>query len=202
VAALFSRSCAFRLSDFARLTGLSSFFGGGIVSYCGKHMLRYAPNPPNTYAKTYRGAPRGTPAGRPNGPAAVLWDTQGGATWKCAVSQDPAVVGPATQLVHFFFLARFAARPITGAAPRLAQCGTYFVLEATSALSCCFCFESGDSGPEPRNAVFNLAPFILFYRGASRTSAGGPTQLGFFFLRRLAAPCVLLTSYRFLLGQF
>jgi hypothetical protein len=35
--------------------------------------------------------------GGPNGPAAVLWGTKGGATWKCAgrVSQDPAVVGGA-----------------------------------------------------------------------------------------------------------
>jgi hypothetical protein len=36
--------------------------------------------------------------GGPNGPAVVLWDTQGGVAGKCAVSQDPAVVGPATQL--------------------------------------------------------------------------------------------------------
>jgi hypothetical protein len=41
------------------------------------------------------------PGGGPNGPAAVLWETQGGATWKCAVSQDPTAVGPATQLAPY-----------------------------------------------------------------------------------------------------
>jgi hypothetical protein len=50
--------------------------------------------------------PQGYPDG-PNGPAAVLWDTQGGATWKCAVSQDPAVVGPATQLPPYQKMVRF-----------------------------------------------------------------------------------------------
>jgi hypothetical protein len=39
LAALLSRSRAFRLSAFPRLAGLSTFFGGGIVSFCGKHML-------------------------------------------------------------------------------------------------------------------------------------------------------------------
>jgi hypothetical protein len=39
--------------------------------------------------------PQGHPGG-PNGPAAVLWDTRGGVAWKCAVSQNPAVLDPAT----------------------------------------------------------------------------------------------------------
>ena len=53
------------------------------------------------------------------------------------------------------------------------------VLEATSALSCCFCFEFGDSRPKPLNAVFNLAPFFI---GKRQTSADGPTQFVISFL--------------------
>jgi hypothetical protein len=53
--------------------------------------------PPKYICQNISRGGQGYPGG-PNGPAAVLWDTQGGATWKCAVSQDPAVVGPATQL--------------------------------------------------------------------------------------------------------
>jgi hypothetical protein len=60
---------------------------------------RYIRNPPKKHGKIYRGA-QGHPGG-PNGPALVLWDTQGGATWKCAVSQDPAAVGPATQTAPY-----------------------------------------------------------------------------------------------------
>ena len=54
--------------------------------------------PPKYICQNISRGGQGYPGG-PNGPAAVLWDTQGGATWKCAVSQDPAVVGPATQFV-------------------------------------------------------------------------------------------------------
>ena len=60
-------------------------------------MLFDVPKPPKYICENISRGGQGYPGG-PNGPAAVLWDTQGGATWKCAVSQNPAVVGPATQL--------------------------------------------------------------------------------------------------------
>ena len=41
------------------------------------------------------------------------------------------------------------------------------------ALSWCFCFELGDSRPEPLNAVFNLAPFFIEKR---QSSTDGPKK--------------------------
>jgi hypothetical protein len=74
VAALFSRSRAFRISAFPRLAtcrGLSTFFGGGIVSFCGKHVLFDMLKPPKTYANNISRGGQGHPGG-PNGPAVVL----------------------------------------------------------------------------------------------------------------------------------
>jgi hypothetical protein len=59
-------------------------------------MLSMCSTPPKYICQNISRGPQGHPGG-PNGSAAVLWGTQGGTTWKCAVSQDPAVVGPATQ---------------------------------------------------------------------------------------------------------
>jgi hypothetical protein len=95
VAALFSRSCAFRLSAFARLTGLSSFFGGGTVSYCGKHMLSICirSKTPNTYAKTYRGGPRGTPAGQ-TGPWQCSGTSRAGSRGNARLPRTQRLWGP------------------------------------------------------------------------------------------------------------
>jgi hypothetical protein len=54
-------------------------------------MLQCSKPPKDIYQNISRG-PQGYPGG-PNGPAAVLQGTRGGATWKYAVSQNPAVVG-------------------------------------------------------------------------------------------------------------
>jgi hypothetical protein len=97
VAALFSRSRAFRLSAFPRLAGLSAFFGGGIDFLLWEACDLICTKFPKDICQNISRGAQGYPGG-PNGPAEVLWGTQGGATWKCAVSQDPAVVGPATQL--------------------------------------------------------------------------------------------------------
>jgi hypothetical protein len=92
VAALFSRSRAFSLSAFARLTGDSAFFGGGIDFLLRKtqgHVLNNNKN--QRYIPRHIEGLQGHPGG-PNGPAAVLQDTRSGITWKYAVSQNPAVL--------------------------------------------------------------------------------------------------------------
>jgi hypothetical protein len=81
---------------------------------------------------------------------------------------------------------------------RFAQCGTCFVLEATSAFLCCFRCELGDIGPEPLNAVFNLAPFFnreasgLGWRSCAFTyffeAAGGSVGFCRFVFGRRAGP--------------
>jgi hypothetical protein len=102
MAALFVFSRSFRLSAFARLAGLSAFFGGGIDLLLRGACALMCSKPSKYICQNISRGPQGYPGG-PNGPAAVLWDTQGGATWKCAVSQgDPAVVGPATQLPPYY----------------------------------------------------------------------------------------------------
>jgi hypothetical protein len=93
VAALFSHSCAFRLSAFTRLTGLSSFFGGGIVSFCGKHMLLDMLKNPKYICQNISRGPQGYPGG-PNGPAAVLWDTQGGSRGNARSPRTQRLWGP------------------------------------------------------------------------------------------------------------
>jgi hypothetical protein len=93
--ALFACSRAFRLSAFARATRRDEcLLGGGIDFLLWEACALMCSNPPKTHGKTYRGPPRvpRTPARGPNGPAAVLWDTRGGAALKCAVSQNPAVL--------------------------------------------------------------------------------------------------------------
>ena len=49
------------------------------------------PNPPKNICQDISRGAQGYP-GAPNGPAAVLQGTRGGATWKYAVSQNPAAV--------------------------------------------------------------------------------------------------------------
>ena len=47
--------------------------------------------PPKYICENISRGGQGYPGG-PNGPAAVLQDTRGGATWKYAVSQNPAAL--------------------------------------------------------------------------------------------------------------
>jgi hypothetical protein len=91
MAALFVVSRSFRLSAFARLAGLSAFFGGGIDLLLRKAYALICSKPPKYICQNISRAPQGYPGG-PNGSAAVLQGTRGGATWKNAVSQNPAVV--------------------------------------------------------------------------------------------------------------
>jgi hypothetical protein len=55
-------------------------------------LLFHTPQTPNSYVAIRTEGPQGYPGG-PNGPAAVLQGTRGGATWKYAVSQNPAALG-------------------------------------------------------------------------------------------------------------
>jgi hypothetical protein len=98
LAALFALSRPLRLSALARLVGDSAFLDAGIGSTRSKVVwiaVFHTSQTPNSYVAIRTEGPQGYPGG-PNGPATVLQDTRGGAKWKCAVSQNPAVLDPAT----------------------------------------------------------------------------------------------------------
>jgi hypothetical protein len=93
-AALFACSRAFRLSDFARLTTRAEclLWGGGIDFLLAVWEAPYAHDvlrPPKSTWQDISKAPRVTQAGQTGqtGPRQCSGTTQGGATWKCAVSQ-------------------------------------------------------------------------------------------------------------------
>jgi hypothetical protein len=84
-------SRSLRLSALARLAGDSAFLGAGMWDLSSRDVSISYVETPNSYGAIRTEGPQGYPGG-PNGPAAVLQGTRGGATWKNAVSQNPAVV--------------------------------------------------------------------------------------------------------------
>jgi hypothetical protein len=95
LAALFALSRPLRLSALARLAGDSAFLCAGMGSLEVETYRFHTSQTPSSYVAIRTEGPQGYPGG-PNGPAAVLKYTRGGAKWKCAVSQNPAVLDPAT----------------------------------------------------------------------------------------------------------
>jgi hypothetical protein len=55
-------------------------------------MISMCSNPPKDIMPRHIEGPQGYATGGPNGPAAVIQDTRGWATWKYAVSQNPAAL--------------------------------------------------------------------------------------------------------------